>query len=361
MKLKRSYIWAVGFAAVIGMWLASGIIGRQSTHPASEITKPPSSQKLFKVRAQRLRAQLREAKIVIRGRTEASRRVDVRAQTAGVVIGVPFSEGAEVSKGDLLCSLELSTRAARLAEAKAKLAQAELDLNAANQLAQQNFLSKTKRAAEQAKYDAAAAGVALMEREIEYTSIRTSEAGTIEKRPAEPGSFLQVGGLCATVTILNPLRVIGNASEREISSLREGMKGEAYLISGETVSGALKFVSPTAEQSTRTFRIELEVPNRNKSLRDGLTAEIRIPLPKQRAHLISPANLTLNDSGQIGVKIVDKDGYVRFREVKILADGKSGVWISGLPDEIALITVGQEYVIDGQKVDPVFASKEPSS
>ena len=102
------------------------------------------------------------------------------------------------------------------------------------------------------------------------------------------------------------------------------------------------------------------MPNPKRDLRDGVTAHIRIPVDEISAHLISPAAMTLNDEGIIGVKLVDLDGVVHFAPAHIIADSNKGVWLAGLPDQIAIITVGQEFVRDGDKVEAV-AEAGPSS
>jgi multidrug efflux system membrane fusion protein len=349
-SIKRSYLWAIMFAGVIGVWLASGMIAGSKKAPP----KQSAPDKLFRVEAHVFSARERRARVIVRGRTEAFRRVEARAQTKGIVQSVARNQGTRVKKDDLLCTLELAARATRLAEARARLAQARLDLDVAKGLAKQKFVARTRQAAEQAKFDAARAGVARMEKEIEYTRIKAPVSGIIDQRPVEPGSFLQVGHLCATISVLNPLRVIGNASEREVGFLRQGMAGTARLITGGRVQGKLNFVSPRADKETRTFRIELEVPNPKFRFRDGLTAEILIDLPATRAHLVTPAILTLDDSGRIGVRVLDKQSRVRFKQVKILADGKDGVWIGGLDDKVTIITLGHEYVTEGQKVAAVI-------
>ncbi len=87
-----------------------------------------------------------------------------------------------------------------------------------------------------------------------------------------------------------------------------------------------------------------------------MTAELRLPAAERPAHRLSPAALTLSDAGAVGVKTVDADGRVRFREVEILADEPQGVWVAGLPETVTLITVGQEFVTEGQRVRPVPAA-----
>ena len=71
------------------------------------------------------------------------------------------------------------------------------------------------------------------------------------------------------------------------------------------------------------------------------------------AHFVSPAILTLTDQGVLGVKSLEADNIVGFHPVRILESAPNGVWIGGLPEEVTLITVGQEFVAVGQAVRPV--------
>ena len=122
------------------------------------------------------------------------------------------------------------------------------------------------------------------------------------------------------------------------------------LVTGEEGQGKISFISASADQATRTFRVEVEIDNKNAKLRDGITTDINIPLSETKAHLFSPAILVLNDEGQIGVRTVDENNTVIFMPVQLLSDNEKGVWVSGLPDKVRVITVGQEYVLNNQKV-----------
>ena len=77
------------------------------------------------------------------------------------------------------------------------------------------------------------------------------------------------------------------------------------------------------------------------------------------AHRVSPAILTLTDDGMIGVKTLGPDNRVRFHPIQIIGDGADGVWLSGLPNRITLITVGQEFVAEGQTVRPIDEADLP--
>ena len=117
----------------------------------------------------------------------------------------------------------------------------------------------------------------------------------------------------------------------------------------------MRFISPTADPATRTFRVEIEAPNPDGAIRDGITAEIRLATGSAPAHRLSPAVLTLDDRGVLGVRTVGPGEIVRFMPVSILAEGSDGVWVSGLPETVEVITVGQEYVKDGERVRVVVA------
>jgi len=128
------------------------------------------------------------------------------------------------------------------------------------------------------------------------------------------------------------------------------MPASARLATGQTVEGRIRFIGSTADPATRTFRIEIEIPNADRAVKDGVTAEIAIPLKPVTAHRFSPAILTLDDKGTIGVRTVGADDVVAFVPVEIVASDEGGVWVTGLPPSPAVITVGHEYVVAGQKV-----------
>jgi multidrug efflux system membrane fusion protein len=150
----------------------------------------------------------------------------------------------------------------------------------------------------------------------------------------------------------DPFLVVGQVTERDIGGLTLGQPGQAKLVTGQTLDGRVRFIATTAEASTRTFRVELEVPNRERTMREGVTAELRLPVAGSRAHRLTPAVLTLNDQGAVGVRAVGVDNKVQFHAAEIVGDGPQGVWVAGLPDKIDIIVVGQEFVREGQQVQP---------
>ncbi len=128
----------------------------------------------------------------------------------------------------------------------------------------------------------------------------------------------------------------------------------ARLTDGTQVQGRVTFLSRSADPTTRTFRVDIEVPNKDLAIRDGQTAEILIAAPGTRAHLLPQSSLTLNDDGALGVRLVDAENIARFAPVSLVRDTVNGVLVTGLDDRVDVIVVGQEYVTDGVPVLPTY-------
>ena len=113
-------------------------------------------------------------------------------------------------------------------------------------------------------------------------------------------------------------------------------------------------MSRSGDETTRTFRLEVEVPNPDLTIRDGQTADILVEADGQEAHLLPQSSLTLDDDGRLGVRTVADGDRARFVPVTIVRDTAEGVWVTGLAPEASVIVVGQEYVVDGSPVVPTF-------
>ncbi|NBV61534.1 MAG: HlyD family efflux transporter periplasmic adaptor subunit [Rhodobacteraceae bacterium] len=206
-------------------------------------------------------------------------------------------------------------------------------------------------------YGRAEAALAGAEKELERLEIKASFAGLLESDTAELGSLLQPGGLCATVIQLDPIKLVGYAPEAQVGRIEVGALAGARLSDGRELRGRVTFLSRRADDTTRTFRLEIEVPNADLSVRDGQTAELLIASDGAKAHLLPQSTLTLNDDGVLGVRLVGDGNLTVFAPVQLLRDTVQGVWVTGLPDAADVITVGQEYVVEGVEVAPSF--KEP--
>ena len=138
------------------------------------------------------------------------------------------------------------------------------------------------------------------------------------------------------------------------------MKAHVEFLDGEVQEGKVSYIAPAADSQTRTFRIIVSAENTEQSIKEGLTAKLSIPVANKKAHKISPSILSLSDDGIVGVKTVNADDIVEFTPVKILSDKPEAMWITGPYETVRFITVGQAFVIEGQKVVPIVSDKEGS-
>ena len=369
--MNRSVILAILVAAGIGVWLASGEItgsGRidgaatpaATEGPAAAAAAPERQAAVhagaagpFRVRVKRLQASPRSRDIVARGRTGIKRMVDVRAEVMGRVAEAVAREGAFVERGDVLARLDLRDRPERLAEARALVAQRELEHEGAERLRAKGFRARTRTAEAAALLESARARLAAMEIALDRTVIRAPFAGVVERRHVELGDFVETGDPIARIVDRSPILVIAHISERDIGYLDSRTTARVALATGEEFEGQLDYVASMADEETRTFRVAFHAPNPELRIRSGITAELHIAVASVPAHFVSPAMLTLNDDGELGVKSVNDRNRVEFHRVDIIRDEAAGVWLGGLPESLRIITVGQEFVRDGDPVVPV--------
>lgn len=366
MAIRFSHILALGLTAGIGFWMATGtsvVMGQSNGDDGA----PPPAERLkekgsvpFAVQVKTFKATMRTPYLEMRGRTQADTRVEVHAETSGVILKRPVSEGMFVRKGDLLCSIERGAREARVLHANAALAQANIDYEAANKLNNKGFSARNRVVGFKAARDAVKAQLQEAEIELDRTDIRAPIDGIIETPLTEIGAMLGVGKACATIMAPDPMLAIGAVSESNIQSVKLGQNAEVSLVTGQNVKGKVSYIASSADPNTRTFRVEVELPNPDFDLRDGVTTRTQLRLTDELAHFLSPGILTLADNGNIGLRGVDADNKVIFYPVEIIGGDTQGVWLKGLPEEVTVITVGQDFVSEGRIVRPVFETAEVS-
>ena len=358
LRLKPRYQWAGGIAILVGLWVATGMFNSQAAQaPASDIVDKPTTPR---VRVSQSVASERDATVIIRGRTQAKNEVDVRAEVEGVVQAIHFDKGDRVKKGDTLCEIRLNDRGAKVAQAAALVAQTQKELQVAQDLYKQGFRSKTQLAQSEAAYAQAQADLATMNVALANTRIKAPFDGIVDDRYVNAGDYMRPGDKCEMVIAPEPFLATGTVSEQDVGGISLGDLATVKLVTGENVTGKVSFVADRADQMTRAFRIEVELPNPDAKLRDGVSAEINIAVKKVKAHHISPGIMVLSDKGAVGVRVV-RNGIVAFIPVRVLSEDPTGAWITGLPDTVSVITVGQEFVNDGQRVEPVFDRSGKSS
>lgn len=348
-RLKPQYVFILVVVGLVGLYFLVGSLfgggdkGNVAQAKTTQTTVPS-------VQTELVPETVRQIDVVLRGRTEAARAVVVRSETAGVVAATPAAEGGFVRKGQVLCRLAVDARQASLDQARAMLRSRQLQRQAAQQLAEKGYRSQTQVLEAQAALDAAQAQVRQAEIALSQVNIRAPFDGVFDKREAEIGTYLAPGQACGTMIELNPLLVVGDVPETDAARLRVGAPATAKLVSGQALSGRVRYVAQDADPQTRTYHIEVSVQNPRMDVRSGLSAELRIGAGAGAAHLLPVSALVLDAAGRQGVRYVLADNRVAFAPVTVLEQTGDGMWVSGLSGPVRLITVGQSFVADGQKV-----------
>jgi multidrug efflux system membrane fusion protein len=268
-------------------WMVSGIFVSEK-----EVIEEKSDE-LFKVEVLVSKAQYFQPLIKLKATSMSEARINVRAKTSGEVVKIGAKQGEFIQKDFILCSL----------------------------------------------------GVV----ELNRTEVKSPFSGYIENI-VKPGNFLERGQVCATIIQLNPIIFIAEVPEFKINKVRVGQSVLIELITGEEIEGQLSFVSKSASNLTKTFKIESEIENIDGKIRDGITAEMTIKTDEILAHKISPSILLLNDKGILGIKTVNDQNIVKFNKLDILEDSEDGLWVSGISNLSRIIIQGQGFVEDGQEV-----------
>lgn len=349
MRLKSSHLFAIAIVVVVALFFIVGALFGGGHKKTDAQAKPKAATGPASVQVIAAPETLHPYNIIVRGRTEAARVVSVKSETAGVVAGTPGVEGSYVAKGTVLCRLNVDARQAGLDQARAALKSRQLTQQASNDLAKKGYRSQTQVLQDQANLDGATATVRQAEIAMEQTNIRAPFSGVFDKRDAEIGAYLSPGQPCGTMIELNPLLIVGDLPETETSKLHVGSAATAKLLSGEILMGHVRYVARDADPQTRTYRVEIAVQN-PKLIRSGLSATVNISSGAGPAHLIPVSSLVLDAGGRQGVRYVQANDVVAFAPVSVIEETKDGLWVSGLSGLARVITVGQSYVAEGQKV-----------
>ena len=349
--LKSQWITILIVCALLA-WMASGIFGvrDETDQTASQLA---SERALTQVQVREMMAEDVTRFVELQGQAEADRVATVRAETTGRVVSLPGKRGTRVSEGDELAVLAMNDREARLDEAKSLVAQRESEHEAAQRLGEKGYQAQNRVKEAKAALDAARARLAAIREEITNIRITAPFSGVLETRPVEIGDYVSIGDKVATVVDDDPLKITAHVPQQKVNRITEGSSADIEFITGQTATGTVTLVASVAAESTRTYRIEVEVANSERAFRAGMSATLRIPTDTVQAQFVSPAIFSLDTEGRMGVKTVNAENNVVFHPVDAIQAKADGVWVAGLPETARVITVGQGFVQAGETVKPV--------
>ncbi len=351
MKINKSYIFATGAFLAIALWFWYNS-GREESNPAPTTSAAQESAPIPTVVVESREAEEHQNAFKLYGRTEANREVDVKAETAGLVISTPIAEGRRITRGTVLCRQDVDARQANLDQAQATLEARQFDLQSTQTLVDKGYKSAVQLKSQKAAVDGARAAVKQAQIELDNVNMRAPFSGVFDSQIAEVGDYLLPGQACGKLIEMNPLIVTVQLTETQVGEVKIGQGADVELVTGENVTGKIRFIEANADSATRTFRTEIEVPNTDYALKGGLTATVSIKAGLVKAQHVPSKILTLDSDGALGVRYVDYDNRVGFSVIKQIDEDSDGIWVTGLPDSTRIIVQGQDYVSVGTEVEP---------
>ena len=332
------------------LWMGSGYIfpsdGTDDTPPVAQNTR------LISVAVLPSTAQTVTQYFVAEGQAQPDVSTALRAESTGRIAEVFVAKGDMVAAGEIIARFDTTRNEADLARATQDVARAQREFDNAEKLVTRGVATNDRLV--QARATLASANAALINAQegLNNAEITAPIEGRIEDLSLSTGEFVSAGSQVGMIVDNTPLSVSIQVPQQSLRKIKAGQTANVAFITGETREGVVSFVGTSADVSTRTFLAEITVPNDDGAVPAGVSAEIRIPTGEATAHFMSPAVLSLGATGALGVKTVDDENTVIFTQVTIERAQTDGIWVSGLDDEVDIITVGQGYVNEGQTVDP---------
>jgi len=301
-------------------------------------------------------AQLRESvrEFWLDGTVEAINRSTVSAQTSGQVVKIFYDVDDYVKQGAVLIQLKDTQQKARLhkaeadlKEAVARLQEAEDEYRRVKDLYTRKLVSQSKMdkatatlKAARARQDVASAGLIQASEQLEYTRVKAPYSGIVTKRYVEVGETARPGQKLMSGISLEQLRVLVDVPQSLIPTIRKLGKARVLLPDGGSVEAIKLTVFPFAHKESNTFQVRLDLPRGTTDLFPGMFVKCAFVTGTQK-QLVVPRQAVVYRSEVTALYVVDKDGRVHFRHVKlghaVRPDGQ--VVISGL-------TPGERVALD---------------
>lgn len=344
---QRPYLISLALIGAALLWLL--LPGAPGPSPQAS-TAGSERAVLQTVQVSETAASATELAIEFTAQTEPKQSARIASQLEGVLLEKVVPAGSRVEQGTLIARISAGALESALSGARAEQSFARIESKAQKNLDSAGLTTRVGRANSYAALQAANARVNQLEQELEKTSVIAPIDGVVAEYYAEVGDFMGVGQPLLSLINTSPINAVGHVSERDIHKLQTGQRATVTVTGGHSAQGTVSYISPITDPATRTFKVEVTIDNAAQNLVSGVTARVRVPVGQAVAHKISPALLTLNAEGGVQVATVDHEDTVRLFEVDIVLSEADGVWVSGLPADARIITLGQGFVREGSVV-----------
>ena len=288
--------------------------------------------------------------IRIAGATSADKNAVLAARSDGIVELLGVVQGDDIAADTLVLKLVGADVAASVATAQVALAQAVQQLDVGEKLYARGGLAELELTTRRSAKSAADAALQQAQSAEDRLLLKAPFAGTVDSVTVELGEWVQTGTPIATVLALDPIVVKAEVSERDVAFVSIGGKARVRLVSGAEMEGTIRHVAKQASVGTRTFVVEVALPNPDHRIGSGMTAEVRLFATPVPAVTVPRSVITISETGLIGLRVVGPDNLAQFAPVTLLDDTPAGMIVTGVPFGVRVIVAGQDLVRDGEPV-----------
>lgn len=358
-KFKFHRLASIVVLIAAAAWVVTGefsSVGSQAQESAEAATNPAPVETKRTARTVAVVAPPMEnhaVSIRISGVTEPDKRVTLAVRTGGIITELPVKQGDRVKSGDVILSLDAEEKKSMVASAEQTLAQRKAETQAAESLAKRGNLAKLQLDSSRSALTNAQSQLEAARAELDRLQVVAPFDGVLDRVSVEKGSSVQQGAEVATLLALNPIIAVGEVSERSLGSIKIGGKAQVRLVNDQIAEGTIRYISKEANAQTRTYRVEVAIPNGEASIPSGMTTEIMLWAEPIRAVRVPRSVVTLSANGDFGVRAIDKDNKAFFIAVTLIDDATNALVLTGVPDGARIIVSGQDFVTDGEVVTPV--------
>ncbi|WP_265517782.1 efflux RND transporter periplasmic adaptor subunit [Nitratireductor luteus] len=361
-KIKFHKIAAVLVLIATAAWIATGKFSSvgsasQEAEARQEEAAPERPAELKTVRVAAPPRLQHSRTIHVSGQTAADKRAVLAARSGGVIQELAVEKGTQVAKGDLILRLESEGKESAVESARQALTQRQAEAEAAERLAESGNIARLQLDSARSALASARSALETAQAELDRVMVRAPFAGLIDSVPVEQGSAIMQGAEVATLLKLDPVIAKGEVSERDLGTVNIGDKAEVRLANGEMIEGTVRYISREASPQTRTYGVEVAIPNPDGKIPAGMTAEIEIRAETVETVALPRSVVTLNEAGDLGVRTVDANNEVAFHRIDIVDDTPEALYLAGIPADARVIVAGQDLVTEGEKVNAVKADE----
>jgi membrane fusion protein, multidrug efflux system len=363
-KFHRIAAFCVMIAA--GAWIVTGEFssvgsaqqaeGKESPTPAASAVEASS---LIRTVAAVTPVIIDHARAIrLSGITAADKRVELAARADGIIATLGLTKGGLVKAGMMAMTLEGPEAVAQEKIAEIALAQKDRDLEVAERLYAGGSTSESALNNARSDRDAAEAELKRAQAAVDRLELKVPFAGIVDSVSVELGEWVQTGAPVATILSLDPILVKAEVSELDLGSIKVGSSARVRLVNGTEMEGTVRLIAREASAQTRTFPVEIALPNPDLNIPSGMTSEVQLFAVPAKAVIVPRSVITLTETGEIGVRVVGEDNLAQFAAVTIIDDTAEGLVVTGIPDAVRIITAGQDLVRNGEKVDVAPAATD---